>query len=64
MFYITSELEKIYDNIKIYNENITDNKKKIKQIRLFNVISLRTNIISKQITLDTCGILSNFLNKT
>ncbi len=64
MFYIASELEKIYDNIKIYNENITDDEKKQKQIRLFNVIPLRTNIISKHITLDTCGILSNFLDKT
>jgi hypothetical protein len=44
MFYIASELEKIYDNIKIYNENITDDEKRQKQIRLFNVIPLRTNI--------------------
>jgi hypothetical protein len=64
MFYIASELEKIYDNIKIYNENITDDEKRQKQIRLFNVIPLRTNIISKHITLDTCGILSNFLDKS
>ena len=53
-----------YDNIKIYNENITYDEKKQKQIRLFNVIPLRTNIISKHITLDTCGILSNFLDKS
>jgi len=53
MFYIASELEKIYNNIKIHNENITDDEKKQKQIRLFNVIPLRTNIISKHITLDT-----------
>lgn len=64
MFYIASELEKIYDNIKIYNENITDDRKRQKQIRLFNVIPLRTNIISKHITLDTCGILSNFLDNS
>jgi hypothetical protein len=64
MFYIASELEKIYDNIKIHNENIKNNDNNIKQIRLFNVIPLRTNIISKHITLDTCGILSNFLDKS
>jgi hypothetical protein len=64
MFYIASELEKIYNNIKIHNENITDDEKRQKQIRLFNVIPLRTNIISKHITLDTCSIISNFLDKT
>ena len=64
MFYIASELEKVYNNIKTHNENINDDEKKIKQIRLFNVIPLRTNIISKHITLDTCGILSNLLDKT
>ena len=64
MFYIAYELEKIYNNIKIHNENIKNNDKNIKQIRLFNVIPLRTNIISKHITFDTCGILSNFLDKS
>jgi hypothetical protein len=64
MFYIASELEKIYNNIKTHNENITDDEKKIKQIRLFNVIPLRTNIISKHITLDTAAIVCNFLDKT
>ena len=64
MFYIASKLEKIYNNIKIHNENITDDEKKQKQIRLFNVIPLRTNIISKHITFDTAGIISNFLDKT
>ena len=64
MFYIAIELEKINNNIKIYNDNITDDKNRQKQIRLFNVIPLRTNIISKHITLDTCSIISNFLDKT
>jgi len=64
MFYIATELEKINNNIKIYNDNITDDKNRQKQIRLFNVIPLRTNIISKHITLDTCSIISNFLDKT
>ena len=62
MFYIATELEKIYNNIKIHNNNINENK--IKQIRLFNVIPLRTNIISKHITLDTAAIVCNFLDKT
>ena len=64
MFYIASELEKIYNNIKTHNENITDDEKRRIQIRLFNVIPLRTNIISKHITLDTAAIVCNFLDKT
>jgi hypothetical protein len=64
IFYIATELEKINNDIKIYNDNITDDKNIQKQIRLFNVIPLRTNIISKHITLDTCSIISNFLDKT
>ena len=62
MFYIASELEKIYNNIKLHNNNINENK--VKQIRLFNVIPLRTNIISKHITLDTAAVVCNFLDKT
>lgn len=31
------------------------------QIRLFNIIPLRTNIIPKHITIDTCAIIQNFL---
>ena len=74
IFYICNELEKIYNNIKKHNDNIkqididekdnNENKtedNKIKQIRLFNVIPLRTNIISKHLTIDTCGLISNFL---
>jgi len=79
MFYICTELEKIYNNIKKHNENIKESdeednndetnekdikKNKIKQIRLFNVTPLRTNIISKSICIDTCGLISNFLDKT
>ena len=51
MFYICNELEK-------RNELIQDTKK---QIRLFNILPLRTNIISKNILIDTCGLISNFL---
>jgi hypothetical protein len=64
MFYIANELEKINNNIKNHNSKTNDDEKKLKQIRLFNVIPLRTNIISKHITLDTAGIVSNFLDKS
>ena len=52
MFYISNTLEKI---------NILRLKNEEKQIRLFNVLPLRTNIISKNILIDTCGLISNFL---
>ena len=52
MFHICSELEKI-NNIKIEKEET--------QIRLFNVLPLRTNIIGKNICIDTCALISNFL---
>jgi hypothetical protein len=54
MFHISNELEKI-NTIKILNEQ--------KQIRLFNVLPLRTNIVGKHICIDTCGLIYNFLNK-
>ena len=43
---------------KLNEININDDKK---QIRLFNVLPLRTNIISKNICIDTCGLICNFL---
>ena len=52
MFYISNELEQL-NNVKIQNED--------KQIRLFNVLPLRTNIIPKNICIDTCALISNFL---
>lgn len=66
MFYICGELEKVYNQIKKHNESIKedDEEKKKKQIRLFNVIPLRTNIVSKNITLDSCSLISNFLDKS
>jgi predicted metallopeptidase len=66
MFYICGELEKVYNQIKKYNDNIKeeDDIKKKKQIRLFNVIPLRTNIISKNICMDSCSLISNFLDKS
>jgi hypothetical protein len=54
MFHISNELEKI-NNIRIQNEE--------KQIRLFNVLPLRTNIIPKNICIDTCGIIQNFMGE-
>ncbi len=64
MFYICRELEKVYNQIKKDNESINDEEKKKKQIRLFNVIPLRTNIIQKSICLDSCGLINNFLDKS
>jgi hypothetical protein len=52
MFYICNELEKL-NNVKIEKEE--------KQIRLFNVLPLRSNIIPKNICIDTCALISNFL---
>ena len=52
MFHICNELEKI-NNIKIEKEET--------QIRLFNVFPLRTNIIGKNICIDTAALISNFL---
>jgi len=64
MFYISIELEKIND--EIIEENLIRealNMDFIKQIRLFNVLPLRTNIIGKNIIIDTCALISNFLGK-
>ena len=49
--YIGKQLEKLYD--------LEDPDKH--QIRLFNTIPLRTNIVVKHITIDTCGLICNFL---
>ena len=52
MFHISNELEKL-NEVRIQNEE--------KQIRLFNVLPLRTNIVGKNICIDTCALISNFL---
>ena len=52
MFYICNELEKL-NNVKIEKEE--------KQIRLFNVLPFRTNLVPKNICIDTCALISNFL---
>jgi hypothetical protein len=48
--YIGKELEKM-------NENLEDNDK---QVKLFNILPLRSNIITRSITLDTCSLIQNF----
>jgi hypothetical protein len=58
MIYIDRELEKINDQIKINNENNDENQS---QIKLFNTLPLRTNIIPKNITIDTCGLIQNLI---
>jgi len=65
MFYICGELEKVYNQIKKHNENIKEeDEKEKKQIKLFNIIPLRTNIIAKNITIDSRTLLTNFLDKS
>lgn len=58
MFYISNEIEKM--NSIIINDNIQHGTKN-KFIRQFNVLPMRTNIIPKNICLDTCALISNFL---
>jgi hypothetical protein len=58
MFYLSRQFELLNDEI-IRNNEMSDTNKK--QIRLFQVIPLRTNIIGKNICIDTCGLISNFL---
>lgn len=52
MFHICTTLE------KINGQKILDEKN---QIRLFNVLPLRTNIIPKHICIDTCGLIQNLI---
>ena len=51
LIYIGKQIEKYYDN------EDKDNHK----IRLFSILPLRTNITPKNITVDTCGLIQNFL---
>lgn len=51
MIYIGKELEKKYDAMGDNN----------RQIRLFNILPLRTNIVQKYITIDTAAFIQNFL---
>jgi hypothetical protein len=53
MFHICRQLE-IINESRIANEE--------KQIRLFQTIPLRTNIVPKHICIDTCGLIQNLVN--
>jgi hypothetical protein len=53
LIYIGKQIEKYYDN-----EDQNNHK-----LRLFNVLPLRTNIIPKNITIDTAGFIQNFLGE-
>lgn len=58
IFYILGEFEKMNNKI------LEDNKKNgidNKQIRLFNVLPLRTSIVPKHICIDTPALIMNFL---
>ena len=60
MFFLSRQLEIMNDEIIQHNE-MSDTKKK--QIRLFQVLPLRTNIVGKNICIDTCGIIQNFMGE-
>jgi len=49
--YLAIQLEKLYDK----------EDKEHHKIRLFNVLPLRTNIVPKNITIDTCALIQNLL---
>jgi hypothetical protein len=60
MFYLSRQFELLNDEI-IRNNEMNDTKKK--EIRLFQPLPLRTNIVGKHICIDTCGLIFNFLDK-
>lgn len=66
MIYIGKELEKTYDRIanEIKEGEQKKEKPKTEQIRLFNVLPLRTNIIPKNICLDTPAIIQNLIGQS
>ena len=55
--YINIQLEKLNDMLL----EDTDDVYNVKQIKLFNILPLRSNIIPKNICIDTCALISNFL---
>ena len=57
--YINIQLEKLND--KLLESISTEDIDKVKQIKLFNILPLRSNIIPKNICIDTCALISNFL---
>lgn len=60
LIYIGKELEKVYDKIDVELKNGND---KLEQIRLFNVLPLRTNIVPKSACFDSCVLIQNFIEK-
>ena len=58
MFYLSRKFEAINNDIIEFN---LINEVKKKQIRNFNILPLRTNIIPKNICIDTCALISNFM---
>ena len=60
MFYLSRHFELLNDEI-IRNNETNDTKKK--EIRLFQVLPLRTNIVGKHICIDTSALIFNFLEK-
>jgi hypothetical protein len=57
MFYVAEKMEEM--NKVIIEENAINDTKN-KQIRLFNVLPLRSNIVPKNICIDTPALISNF----
>ena len=66
MIYIGKELEKTYNKIEIVIKEAEKKKEKpsMEQIRLFNVLPLRTNIVPKNICLDTPAIIQNLIGES
>lgn len=66
LIYIGKELEKVYDEIakEIKEAEKKKEKPKVEQIRLLNVLPLRTNIIPKNICIDTCSLIQNLLQES
>ena len=66
LIYIGKELEKTYDKISIEIKEADKKKEKpiVEQIRLFNVLPLRTNIVPKNICIDTCSLIQNLVGES
>jgi hypothetical protein len=63
MFYLNNEFERINNENRELNKSLPEDKQ-IKEIRLFNVLPLRTNIIGKHICFDTSGLIMTFFDDT
>jgi len=60
MFYISHMLEAMNRDIRKNNKHL-DEDKKFKEIRLFNVLPLRTNIVTKNVCIDTVAFNEIFI---